>query len=42
MNSTSNFSEDNLEFLGFNPIENMAEFIGEKFKEVEKNRERVN
>lgn len=34
VNSTSNFSKDNLEFLGFNPMENMAKFISERFREV--------
>jgi glutathione synthase/RimK-type ligase-like ATP-grasp enzyme len=42
VNSTSNFSEDNLEFLEFNPMENMAEFIAEKYRSMEKNKGTVN
>ena len=33
VNSTSNFSQDNIEFLGFNPMEKMAEYIYGRIKE---------
>ncbi len=34
VNSTSNFSEDNVEMLGFDPIESMAKHIAKKYKEL--------
>jgi len=34
VNSTSNFSEDNVEMLGFDPIEIMADYILKKYNEL--------
>ncbi|SRR6056297_467895 len=34
VNATSNFSEDNIEMLGFDPIKVMAKHIKEKYKEI--------
>ncbi|MFO7886851.1 MAG: ATP-grasp domain-containing protein [Eubacteriales bacterium] len=34
VNATSNFSEDNIEMLGFDPIEMMANYISKKYNEL--------